>query len=131
MINQQSRRLAGILLVVLPTVIYGGYFLLMQLITLGSGYMENPLRQICIAASMRRRACCLCCRKLFCAMWTKRTHQNGGNAKFAWRFPRPLSSCLSRSSSRYSLPVPQHRMVFSNWRMWERWHWPADCSPWA
>ena len=45
MISQESRRLAGILLVVLPTVLYGGYFLLTQLITPGSGYMDNPLRQ--------------------------------------------------------------------------------------
>jgi len=45
MISQESRRLAGILLVILPTVLYGGYFLLSQLITPGSGYMENPLRQ--------------------------------------------------------------------------------------
>jgi len=45
MISQESRRLAGILLVVLPTVEYGGYFLLTQLITPASGYMENPLRQ--------------------------------------------------------------------------------------
>jgi hypothetical protein len=45
MISQESRRLAGILLVILPTVLYGGYFLLTQLITPGSGYMDNPLRQ--------------------------------------------------------------------------------------
>ena len=41
----ESRRLAGILLVVFPTVLYGGYFLLTQLVTPSSGYMENPLRQ--------------------------------------------------------------------------------------
>ena len=45
MISQESRRLAGILLVILPTVLYGGYFLLTQLITPGSGYMDNLLRQ--------------------------------------------------------------------------------------
>lgn len=45
MMTQESRRLAGILLVVFPTVLYGGYFLLTQLVTPGSGYMENPLRQ--------------------------------------------------------------------------------------
>src|SRR5260370_14189147 len=44
MISQESR-LAGILLVILPTVLYGGYFLLTQLISPGSGYMDNPLRQ--------------------------------------------------------------------------------------
>src|SRR5260370_41067253 len=44
MISQESR-LAGILLVILPTVLYGGYFLLTQLISPGAGYMGNPLRQ--------------------------------------------------------------------------------------
>lgn len=45
MLSRESRRLAGILLVVLPTVLYGGYFLLTQLINPDSGYMQNPLRQ--------------------------------------------------------------------------------------
>jgi hypothetical protein len=44
-ISQESRRIAGILLVVFPTVLYGGYFLLTELISPGSGYMDNPLRQ--------------------------------------------------------------------------------------
>jgi hypothetical protein len=43
--SEESRRVAGILLVVLPTVIYGGVSLLTMLISPGSGYMENPLRQ--------------------------------------------------------------------------------------
>jgi hypothetical protein len=37
--------MAGILLVVLPTVIYGGASLLSFLINKESGYMDNPLRQ--------------------------------------------------------------------------------------
>jgi hypothetical protein len=45
MISHESRRLAGILLVVLPTVLYGGFSLLMFLIHPESGYMDNPLRQ--------------------------------------------------------------------------------------
>src|SRR5438094_10301365 len=45
MISQESRRMAGILLVVLPTVIYGGVSLLTFLINKESGYMDNPLRQ--------------------------------------------------------------------------------------
>ncbi len=45
MISRESRRLAGILLVVLPTVIYGGVTLLRFLIDRHSGYMDNPLRQ--------------------------------------------------------------------------------------
>lgn len=40
----ESRRLAGVLLVILPTVIYGGVTLLRFLIN-DPRYMENPLRQ--------------------------------------------------------------------------------------
>jgi hypothetical protein len=43
--SDQSRRLAGILLVLFPTVIYGGVSLLGFLIDARSGYAENPLRQ--------------------------------------------------------------------------------------
>jgi len=43
--GSESRRVAGILLVVFPTVLYGGVSLLMFLINRNSGYMENPLRQ--------------------------------------------------------------------------------------
>jgi hypothetical protein len=45
MLSQESRRLAGVLLVVLPTVMYGGASLLMFLMDPASGYMDNPLRQ--------------------------------------------------------------------------------------
>ena len=45
MLSRESRRLAGILLVVLPTVIYGGVSLLSFLMDRQSGYMDNPLRQ--------------------------------------------------------------------------------------
>jgi uncharacterized membrane protein len=41
----QTRRLAGILLVVFPTVIFGGVSLLRLLIDAQSGYVQNPLRQ--------------------------------------------------------------------------------------
>ncbi|HSQ20176.1 MAG TPA: hypothetical protein VLR92_07365 [Blastocatellia bacterium] len=43
--SSQSRRAAGILLVVLPTVIFGGVSILSFLISPQSGYMKNPLRQ--------------------------------------------------------------------------------------
>ncbi|SRR5690606_3025125 len=43
--EQKSKRLAGILLIVLPTVAYGGVSLLSLLITAEEGYVNNPLRQ--------------------------------------------------------------------------------------
>jgi len=45
MLSSESRRVAGILLVVFPSVLYGGVSLLTFLIDRNSGYMENPLRQ--------------------------------------------------------------------------------------
>ena len=42
--SPQSRRLAGILLIVLPTVMYGGVSIL-GFLTSDPSYMENPLRQ--------------------------------------------------------------------------------------
>lgn len=43
--SKESRTLAGILLVVMPTVLFGGISLLALLIDKESGYMANPLRQ--------------------------------------------------------------------------------------
>jgi len=43
--SYESRRLAGILLVVFPLVIYGGVSLLGMLLDAQSGYVQNPLRQ--------------------------------------------------------------------------------------
>jgi hypothetical protein len=37
--------MSGIILITVPTIQYGGYFLLTSLMNKGTGYMENPLRQ--------------------------------------------------------------------------------------
>jgi len=37
--------MSGITLITVPTIQYGGYFLLTSLMSKTSGYMENPLRQ--------------------------------------------------------------------------------------
>ncbi|HUK25411.1 MAG TPA: hypothetical protein VLV49_12585 [Terriglobales bacterium] len=42
--SRESRMLAGVLLVVLPTVMYGGLTLLMMLTANVPGYNDNPLR---------------------------------------------------------------------------------------
>jgi hypothetical protein len=43
--TRESRLLSGIILITVPTIQYGGYFLLTSLVNRASGYMENPLRQ--------------------------------------------------------------------------------------
>lgn len=43
--NEASNKFAGILLIILPTVAFGGTSLLNMLITSETGYVDNPLRQ--------------------------------------------------------------------------------------
>jgi len=43
--SHAARFVAGLILITVPTVQYGGYFLLTQLVDKNSGYMSNPLRQ--------------------------------------------------------------------------------------
>jgi hypothetical protein len=44
-VTREARLMSGIILITVPTIQYGGYFLLTSLMDKGSGYMENPLRQ--------------------------------------------------------------------------------------
>lgn len=43
--TREARILSGIILITVPTIQYGGYFLLTSLMDKSSGYMDNPLRQ--------------------------------------------------------------------------------------
>jgi hypothetical protein len=43
--TREARLLSGIILITVPTIQYGGYFLLTSLVNKASGYMDNPLRQ--------------------------------------------------------------------------------------
>jgi hypothetical protein len=43
--TREARTMAGIILLTVPTIQYGGYFLLSSLTNRNSGYMENALRQ--------------------------------------------------------------------------------------
>lgn len=43
--TREARLISGIILITVPTIQYGGYFLLTSLMNRGSGYMDNPLRQ--------------------------------------------------------------------------------------
>jgi len=43
--TREARLLSGIILITVPTIQYGGYFLLTSLVNKASVYMDNPLRQ--------------------------------------------------------------------------------------
>jgi hypothetical protein len=44
-VTREAKVMAGIILIVVPTIQYGGYFLLTSLMNKNSAYMENSLRQ--------------------------------------------------------------------------------------
>jgi hypothetical protein len=43
--TREARIMAGVILLTIPSIQYGGYFLLTSLVDRNSHYMENPLRQ--------------------------------------------------------------------------------------
>ncbi len=43
--TREARIMSGIILITVPTIQYGGYFLLTSLMNKSSGYMDNPLLQ--------------------------------------------------------------------------------------
>ena len=43
--THEAKLMSGITLITVPTIQYGGYFLLRSLMSKSRGYMENPLRQ--------------------------------------------------------------------------------------
>jgi hypothetical protein len=43
--TREARLLSGIILITVPTIQYGGYFLLTSMVNRASGYMDNPMRQ--------------------------------------------------------------------------------------
>jgi hypothetical protein len=43
--TREARLMSGIILITVPTIQYGGYFLLTSLMDRSSRYMDNPLRQ--------------------------------------------------------------------------------------
>jgi len=43
--TREARIMAGIVLITVPSIQYGGYFLVTSLMNRSSGYMDNPLRQ--------------------------------------------------------------------------------------
>jgi hypothetical protein len=43
--TRETKMMCGIILITVPSIQYGGYFLLTSLMDKTSGYMQNPLRQ--------------------------------------------------------------------------------------
>jgi ABC-type multidrug transport system permease subunit len=54
--TREARVMSGIILITVPTIQYGGYFLLTSLMNKGSGYMENRCARISFAPGTPTRA---------------------------------------------------------------------------
>jgi hypothetical protein len=72
--SRESRMFAGVLLVVLPSVMYGGITLLGMLMGNTPGYSDNPLA----AKSLARRTCA--CRCLSCPLAGHASVRRGGDS---------------------------------------------------
>ena len=55
--TREARTMTGIILITVPTIQYGGYFLLTSLMDRSSRYMDNPLRQNFLSRRSRPRWC--------------------------------------------------------------------------
>ncbi len=125
MISQESRRLAGILLVILPTVLYGGYFLLTQLISPGSGYMDNPLRQNLFRAG-HAHAGVLLVLSLVALRYVDEARLKGGNGMCVSRSHRQRYFSRQHSSFPCFRRTPLRRTASSVLRTWARRSWRLD-----
>jgi hypothetical protein len=98
--SRESRRLAGILLIVLPTVMFGGVSILTLLIN-DPAYMGNPLRQDLWRAG-HAHAGVLLVLSLVALRYVDEANLSPGLKGFA-RSSIPLSAILlpQRSSSRF------------------------------
>lgn len=102
--SNQSRKLAGFLLVMFPTVIYGGITLLTLLINHQSGYMANPLRQNLFRAG-HAHAGMLLVLSLVLLRYVDESRLSDGLKQFV-RFAIPFSAILLPAGFFFSVLSP-------------------------
>jgi hypothetical protein len=125
--SNESRRLAGILLIVLPTVMYGGVSLLSLLIG-DPKYMDNPLRQDLWRAGHAHAGVWL-----ILALVALRyvDEANLSNAiKWIVRGSIPIAAILVPAAFFLSVlsPDAKARTGSSIWPMLAQWCWQSACS---
>ncbi len=102
--TREARMMSGIILITVPTIQYGGYFLLTSLMNKGSGYMDNPLRQNFFRAG-HAHAGVIVILSLICQMLTDAAVLPG---PLLWlvRIAVPLSAILISSGFFFSVLRP-------------------------
>ncbi len=104
--SHSARVTCGILLITIPTIQYGGYFLLRSLMGSDqSGYMENPLRQNFFRAG-HAHAGVLVILSLICQIMADATSLTGGWNLLA-RFGVPLAAILMPMGFFFSVAPPR------------------------
>ena len=121
--THESRRLAGILLIVLPTVMFGGVSILSLLIG-DPTYMKNPLRQDLWRAGHAHAGVWL----ILALVALRYVDEADLSDALKWivraRSPSPQSSFRRPSSCRYCRPMPQPQMDSSILLMPVQRFWP-------
>jgi hypothetical protein len=103
-VKEETRRTAGWLLIILPTVVYGGISLLSLLTDPGSGYPENPLRQDLWRAG-HAHAGVLLILTLVSLLYLDQAHLSPGLKRFV-RFSIPSSAIFLPLAFFFSMPTP-------------------------
>lgn len=103
--EEESRKTAGWLVIVLSTVIYGGVSLLQMIVSKDTGYVNNPLRQDLFRAG-HAHAGVLLILSLVILLYVDRTSY-GPKAKRFIRHSIPLSAILLPAGFFFSVLDPQ------------------------
>ena len=105
-ISRQSKMLCGILLLTIPTIQYGGTYLLRLLTTLDRTYVDNPLRQGMFRAG-HAHAGVLVILSLVCQLLADAASPAPGWALWAARLGTPIAAVLIPLSFFLSVASPQ------------------------
>jgi hypothetical protein len=102
--TQETRTMCGIILITVPSIQYGGYFLLKSLMDRKSRYMDNPLRQNFFRAG-HARAGAIVLLSLICQILTDAATLPGSLLWFA-RIGAPAAAILIPLEFFLSVPSP-------------------------
>lgn len=122
-ISNDARLIAGVTLITVPTIEFGGVFLLKMLRTREAGYMDNPLRQNLFRAG-HAHAGVIVILSLICQVLVDAIYLS---APWAWivRLGVPLAAILIPAG--FFFPWRRRarngQMGRLDWSMWERWSW--------
>lgn len=103
--EEESRKTAGWLIIVLPTVIYGGVSLLQMIVSMDAGYVDNPIRQDLFRAG-HAHAGVLLILALVVLLYVDHTSYGPGPKRFI-RHSIPLSAILLPIVFFFSVLDPQ------------------------